>query len=496
MKKINQYLEMTIEKNASDIHLSTNHPLCFRIDGEMYFENTDEKFTQEQLEDLLFEFAPERNITELKKNWDTDFAYELPGTNIRFRVNFFMDQEGVGCVMRQIPNKIPTFEELNIPEGIRSFCFLDKGLVIVTGPTGSGKSTTLAAMIDLINRTRRQHIITIEDPVEFKHASLGCLVNQREVHVNTKNFAVALRAALREDPDIVLVGEMRDLETMEIAIETAETGHLVFGTLHTNTAATTVDRIIDKFPADRQNQIRTMLADSLKGVIAQTLCKRIEGGRIAAAEILVITPAVAANIREGKTHQIPSLMQVGKNVGMRTFIDDLLELVQKGIISPEEAYENSVDKPFMERKLHEEGIEFSLEQVALSEISFGSDEELTRIEKIRKKMNVNPNDPDTIREIILVLATSEDPEQRNGQEALEYAEKLIEITGSNEALSLVLLSTAHAELENFTNAISWAKKALRIAKSNKQKELTSRITNYLNLYKKRIPLREKESENE
>jgi energy-coupling factor transporter ATP-binding protein EcfA2 len=367
-------------------------------------------------------------------------------------------------------------------------------LVIVTGPTGSGKSTTLAAMIDLINRTRRQHIITIEDPVEFRHASLGCLVNQREVHVNTKSFSVALRAALREDPDIVLVGEMRDLETMEIAIETAETGHLVFGTLHTNTAATTIDRIIDKFPADRQNQIRTMLADSLKGVVAQTLCKRITGGRIAAAEILVVTPAVAANIREGKTHQIPSLMQVGKNIGMRTFIDDLLGLVHKGIISPEEAYEKAVDKPFMERKLHEEGIQFEIEQTALSDISFGSDEDLSKIEKIRKKLNVNPKDPDTIRELILVLATAKDDEDRNGQEALKYAEKLLEITGPNEALSLVLLSISHAELENFNEAISWGKKALRIAKSNKQKELMTRITNYLNLFKKRIPLRETETD--
>jgi len=494
MKKIDEYLKQTIEKNASDIHLSTNHPLCFRIDGEMHFEKTEEKFTQEQLEELLFEFAPERNIKELKEKWDTDFAYELPGTNIRFRVNFFMDQEGIGCVMRQIPNKIPTFEELNIPEGIRSFCFLDKGLVIVTGPTGSGKSTTLAAMIDLINRTRRQHIITIEDPVEFKHASLGCLVNQREVHVNTKSFSVALRAALREDPDIVLVGEMRDLETIEIAIETAETGHLVFGTLHTNTAATTVDRIIDKFPADRQNQIRTMLADSLKGVIAQTLCKRIAGGRIAAAEILVVTPAVSANIREGKTHQIPSLMQVGKNIGMRTFIDDLLELVQKGIISPEEAYENAVDKPFMERKLLEEGIELNLTTTALSDITFGSEENLSKLEKARAKININPNDPEALREIILVLATSPNEEERCGQEALEFAEKLMGITGPNEALTLVLLSAAYAELQKFNDAINWSKKALRIAKSNKQKDLVAQITRHINLYRRKIPLREEEDE--
>ena len=490
MKKIDQYLEVMLEKGASDIHLSTSHQPCYRVDGEMHFERGTEKFTDEELKELLYEFSPERNIQELEEIWDTDFAYELHGS-ARFRVNIFMDHEGIGCVMRQIPSRVPTFEELNIPEGVRSFCFLNKGLVIVTGPTGCGKSTTLAAMVDLINRTRRQHLITVEDPIEFKHRSLGCLVNQREVHVHTKSFANALRAALREDPDIVLVGELRDLETMEIAIETAETGHLVFGTLHTNTAATTVDRIIDKFPADRQNQIRTMLADCLKGVIAQTLCKRITGGRIASCEILVVTPAVSANIREGKTHQIPSLMQTGKNVGMCTFADDLLSLVKRGIISPEEAYANAIDKPFLQKKFDEEKIELDLTLVALDDIEsdVGDQEDVSKSEKARKKLHINPRDTTALRELILVLATDESPDERNGHEALEYAQKLLDITGQGDAFTLVLISAAYSELQHFTEAVDWGKKALKVAKTNKQKDLGVRIHRYINLYKRKIPLR-------
>jgi twitching motility protein PilT len=491
MNRIDYFLEEMLEKGASDIHLTTNHQPCFRIDGEMQFLRGTEKFTNEELKELFEEFTPDRNMQELEEGWDTDFAYELPGS-ARFRVNLFMDHEGIGCVMRQIPSRVPTFEELNIPEGVRQFCFLKKGLVIVTGPTGSGKSTTLAAMVDLINRTRRQHIITVEDPIEFKHRSLGCLVNQREVHVHTKSFASALRAALREDPDIVLVGEMRDLETIEIAIETAETGHLVFGTLHTNTAATTVDRIIDKFPADRQNQIRTMLSDSLKGVIAQTLCKRIGGGRIASCEILVATPAVAANIREGKTHQIPSSMQTGKNVGMCTFADDLLSLVKRGFITPEEAYGNAIDKPFLQKKFEEENIDLDLSLKALDDIDQGVDEEgvdASKSDKARKKLHVNPHDTAALRELILILATDESPDERNGHEALEYAQKLLDITGQADALTLILISAAYAELQHFTEAAEWAKKALKVAKANKQKDLSIRIQRYINLYKRNIPLR-------
>ncbi|MDF7797892.1 type IV pilus twitching motility protein PilT [Pontiellaceae bacterium B1224] len=493
MRRIDQYLEEMLEKGASDIHLSTNHQPCFRVDGEMQFQRGTEKFSEDELRELLYEFTPQRNIDELEENWDTDFAYELPGT-ARFRVNIFLDHEGIGTVMRQIPSRVPTFEELNIPEGIRSFCFLNKGLVIVTGPTGSGKSTTLAAMVDLINRTRRQHLITVEDPVEFKHRSLGCLVNQREVHVHTKSFANALRAALREDPDIVLVGELRDLETMEIAIETAETGHLVFGTLHTNTAATTVDRIIDKFPADRQNQIRTMLADSLKGVIAQTLCKRIGGGRIAACEILMVTPAVAANIREGKTHQIPSLMQTGKNVGMCTFADDLLHLVQKGIISPEEAYSNAIDKAFLQKKFEEEKIKLDLSLTALDDIDMQMDESenASKSDKARKKLSINPRDAQALRELITILATDENPDERSGHDSLEYSQKLLDVTGQNDAVTLILISASYAELAHFGEAAEWGKKAYKVAKSNKQKELAADIQRYINLYKRGIPLRGEE----
>lgn len=489
MNQIDQYLEVLMEKGGSDVHLSTNHQPCYRVDGEMNFMRGSDKLEYNELKDLLYEFAPERNIEELESTWETDFAYELDEV-ARFRCNIFIDDEGIGCVMRLIPSRIPTFEELNIPEAIRAFCFLSKGLVIVTGPTGSGKSTTLAAMVDLINRTRRQHIITIEDPIEFKHQSLGCLLNQRELHVHTKSFANALRAALREDPDIVLVGEMRDLETMEIAIETAETGHLVFGTLHTNTAATTIDRIIDKFPANRQNQIRTMLADSLKGVVAQTLCKRISGGRIAATEILMVTPAVAANIREGKTYQIPSLMQTGKNVGMRTFADDLFELVKKGIISPEEAYGKATDKPFLERKFIEEDIPLDLSVSSLLDVDFEIEGETSsQSEKIRRKLHVNPRDLAALRELVLVLATDESPEERNGHEALEYAQKILDITGASDPLTMVLVSAAYAELQHFPEAIDWAKKALKQAKSNKQKDLVERINRYIGLYKRQIPLR-------
>ena len=493
MKRIDEILEEMLEKGASDVHLSTNHQLCYRIDGEMQFQRGTEKFIMEELKELLYEFAPDRNIAQLEEEWDTDFAYELTGT-ARFRVNIFMDHEGIGCVMRQIPSRIPTFEELNIPEGVRAFCFLNKGLVIVTGPTGSGKSTTLAAMVDLINRTRRQHIITVEDPVEFKHRSLGCLVNQREVHVHTKSFSNALRAALREDPDIVLVGEMRDLETMEIAIETAETGHLVFGTLHTNTASTTVDRIIDKFPADRQNQIRTMLADSLKGVIAQTLCKRIGGGRIASCEILVVTPAVSSNIREGKTHQIPSAMQTGRNVGMCTFADDLLSLVKRGIITPEEAYVNAIDKPFLQKKFDEEEITLDLTHSALDDADMQMDESenASKSDKARKKLHINPHDAEALRDVIRILATDENPDERDGSEALEYAQKLLDQTGQNDAVTLVLISASYAELQHYGEATDWAKRALKVAKANKQKDLAARITRYINLYKRGIPLRGEE----
>jgi twitching motility protein PilT len=297
----------------------------------------------ETLDVLLHNIMPEKNRVEFRETNDTDFAHVL-GERSRMRANVFRDIAGIGGVFRQIPTKILTAEQLGLPEVVLSFCDFDKGLVVVTGPTGSGKSTTLAAMINYINETREDHLITIEDPVEFVHPDKKCHINQREVGTHTQGFKNALRAALREDPDIVLVGEMRDLETVAIAIETAETGHLVFGTLHTNTAASTIDRLIDQFPTDRQQQVRTMLSESLKGVVAQTLLKKIGGGRVAALEILVVTSAISNLIREGKTFQIPSLMQTGRTLGMRTLNDSLLDLVKEKVVEPQEAYDRSPQK--------------------------------------------------------------------------------------------------------------------------------------------------------
>jgi twitching motility protein PilT len=294
-------------------------------------------------ERMLLAIAPERNRQEFSRRHDTDFAYELPGL-ARFRCNLFLDRKGMGGVFRVIPSKIMTVEEMGLAKEILQLCHLPKGLVLVTGPTGSGKSTTLCALIDYINRTRTDHIITIEDPIEFVHESRSCLINQRQVGEHTDSFKDALRAALREDPDIVLVGEMRDLETVAIAIETAETGHLVFGTLHTSSAPSTVDRIIDQFPADRQGQIRVMLAESLKGVISQMLCRRIGGGRVPALEVLIGIPSVANLIREAKIFQIPSIMQTGKKYGMCLMNESLLDLVRKKVVDPQEAHAKAVDK--------------------------------------------------------------------------------------------------------------------------------------------------------
>jgi len=354
MATIDSFLEFLISSGASDLHLSSGNVPSVRMDGEMRKLEGADKIDNDKAKDIIEEIMPERNKKEFWDCYDTDFAYELPDIG-RFRVNVFMDNNGIGTVIRQIPVKILSADQLNLPQAVRDLCYLNKGLVVVTGPTGSGKSTTLAAMIDLINEERTDHIITIEDPVEFVHKNKNCLINHREVHKHTGSFKRALRAALREDPDIVLVGEMRDLETVEIAIETAETGHLVFGTLHTNTAPSTVDRIIDQFPADRQDQIRTMLSSSLKGVIAQTLLKKVGGGRIAGLEILVVTPGVANIIREGKTHQIPSMMQTGKKFGMQTLNEALFELVEKGTVTAEEALYRSVDKISFESTLKTHG---------------------------------------------------------------------------------------------------------------------------------------------
>src|SRR5262245_4540978 len=337
--------------NASDLHLSCGVTPLVRKDGSMTpLDPNAPVLTPDAMAKLLEPIMPEKNGHEFAQKHDTDFAYEIPGL-ARFRANVFQERKGMGAVFRVIPSEILSAEKLGLSPAILNLCKRHKGLVLVTGPTGSGKSTTLCAMVDYMNRERRDHIITIEDPIEFVHENKGCLVNQREVHNHTDSFKDALRAALREDPDILLVGEMRDLETISIAIETAETGHLVFGTLHTTTAASTVDRIIDQFPADRQQQIRVMLSESLKGVIAQTLLPKKGGGRVAALEILIVTPAISNLIREGKTFQIPSAMQTGKNIGMTMLNDSMMEFVKQGIVEARDAYIKAVDKTGFEAQL-------------------------------------------------------------------------------------------------------------------------------------------------
>ncbi|HJQ36636.1 MAG TPA: type IV pilus twitching motility protein PilT [Thermoanaerobaculia bacterium] len=345
-----------VEMKASDLHLSAASVPMVRHDGEMKPLPNRSTLSAAEVEKLIFAIAPERNREEFARRHDTDFAYELEGV-ARFRCNVFLDRKGMGAVFRVIPSRIISAEEMGLSKEILDLCSLSKGLVLVTGPTGSGKSTTLTALIDYINRNRTDHIITIEDPIEFVHENKKCLVNQRQVGEHTDSFKDALRAALREDPDIVLVGEMRDLETIAIAVETAETGHLVFGTLHTSSAATTVDRIIDQFPAERQEQIRQMLSSSLKGVISQMLCKKIGGGRVPAMEVLIGTPPIANLIREAKVFQIPSIMQTSKRHGMCLMNDSLIDLVRRGVIEPREAYAKAVDKAGLQGMLSAAGYE-------------------------------------------------------------------------------------------------------------------------------------------
>jgi twitching motility protein PilT len=354
---IDKLFQAMCAAGASDLHLSVGSPPIIRKDGRMQpLDPAAAALGADDLIGLLQPIIPERNREEFGRRHDTDFAYEIPDL-ARFRANAFVDRRGPGAVFRVIPTKILTAEQLGLSQHILALCQLSKGLVLVTGPTGSGKSTTLCAMVDYINRTRHDHIITIEDPIEFVHPNRSCLINQREVRTHTDSFKDALRAALREDPDILLVGELRDLETVAIAIETAETGHLVFGTLHTTTAASTIDRVIDQFPADRQAQIRIMLSESLRGVIAQTLCRKIGGGRAAALEVLIATQAVSNLIREGKTFQIPSMMQVGRGVGMVALNDALMELVTKKVVAPDEAYSKAVDKTGFEALLKRAGLD-------------------------------------------------------------------------------------------------------------------------------------------
>ncbi len=343
MAKIDAFFKLMNEQGASDLHLVAGSPPALRIRGEI--ERIKYKvLDSDDLRGMLYEIAPEQKIKEFEEKGDIDFGYEIPGL-ARYRANFFMQKNGVGAVFREIPSTIMTAEQLGLPPVVSKLASLPRGLVLVTGPTGSGKSTTLAAIVDVANRTRKDHIITVEDPIEFVHQSQGCIVNHREVGVHTQSFATALRGALREDPDIILVGEMRDLETISLAVEAASTGHLVFSTLHTSSAYKTVDRVIEVFPSHEQPLIRSTLADGIRAVIAQTLFKRIDRkGRVVALEILIASPAVRNLIREGKTHQIPSMIQTGKKYGMILLDDSIMDLFQQGKISAEEAYAKANDK--------------------------------------------------------------------------------------------------------------------------------------------------------
>ncbi len=329
MAKLDELFRKMVAEGASDLHFTTGAAPCLRTDGAIKPIEGMGILTSEVAQGLIFEILQERHRKQFIENWELDTVYEVENCG-RFRVNVFMQRKGIGAVFRHIPTEILSAEQLGLPPALMDMISVPKGLVLVTGPTGSGKSTTLAALVDWLNRNEKHHILTIEDPIEFTHENKMSLVNQREVGGHTKSFAKALKAALREDPDIILVGEMRDIETISLAITAAETGHLVFGTLHTMSAAKTVDRVIDVFPEDRQAQVRVMLSESLRGVVAQALLPKAGGkGRVAAMEILINSKAVANLIREGKTFQIPSTMQTSKNVGMQTFSDHIDRLIQE-----------------------------------------------------------------------------------------------------------------------------------------------------------------------
>lgn len=352
MAQIDAFFKLMHEQNASDLHLAAGCQPVLRIHGRL--ERVKYKVLEhDELKAMLYEITPEEKIKKFEETGDLDFAHEIPGL-ARYRANFFMQQRGIGAAFREIPSEILTVEQLGLPPVIYRLALLPRGLVLVTGPTGSGKSTTLAAIIDYANQNRKDHIITIEDPIEFVHHHKNSIINQRELGTHTRSFAAALRGALREDPDIILVGEMRDLETISLALEAAATGHLVLSTVHTISAGKTVDRIIEVFPADQQTQIRSTLADGIRGVVSQALFGRDDKpGRCAALEILIGTHAVRTVIREGKTYQIPSVIQTGKKYGMQPLDDAIMDLLNRGWISPGEAYSKCNDKqkflPFLKK---------------------------------------------------------------------------------------------------------------------------------------------------
>ncbi len=358
MAQIDAFFKLMNDEGASDLHMMAGQQPVLRIRGDMErvkFKELD----NETLKQMLYEICPEDRIKIFEETGDMDFGYEIPGL-ARYRCNFFQQKYGIGAVFREIPSEILTCEQLGLPKVISKLASLPKGLVLVTGPTGSGKSTTLAAILDECNKTRKDHVLTIEDPIEFVHRSQQCVINHREVGTHTKSFTAALRGALREDPDIILVGELRDLETISLAMEASMTGHLVFGTLHTMNAMKTVDRVVEVFPANQQGQVRSTLADALKAVVSQTLFKRSDvKGRIAALEILICTPAVRNLVRESKTYQIPSVMQTGKKYGMQTLDDAIMELLEKKKISAEDAYINCIEKQKFVKYLRRAPVDFT-----------------------------------------------------------------------------------------------------------------------------------------
>ena len=358
MAKIDAFFKLMNDQGASDLHLIAGQQPALRIRGEV--ERVKYKLLEnDDLRSMLYEIAPEDKIKVFEETGDVDFGYEIPGL-ARYRANFFMQRNGVGAVFRQIPNNIMGCEQLGLPSVVAKLATLPRGLVVVTGPTGSGKSTTLAAIIDEANRLRKDHVITVEDPIEFVHESRGCIINQREIGVHTKSFSAALRGALREDPDIILVGEMRDLEAISLAIEAAATGHLVFATLHTSSAMKTVDRIVEVFPENQQAQVRSNLSDSIRAVVAQVLFKRIDRkGRIPALEILIATPAVRNLIREQKTHQLASSMQTGKKYGMQVLDDAIMDLYNRGFISADDGYLKANEKQRFRPLLNSPPVDFT-----------------------------------------------------------------------------------------------------------------------------------------
>jgi twitching motility protein PilT len=484
MPWIDSLLETMVARKSSDLHMVADSRPYMRVHGDIEPVEGHAVLTDAENREILLEIMPAANRLQFEQTGDTDFAYEIAG-KARFRVNVFVDRFGAGGVFRCIPSVAPTADQLNLPKVVRDFAMLTKGMVVITGPTGSGKSTTLAAIIDLINRTRKDHIITIEDPIEFVHRPIRCLVDQREVHKHTRSFAAALRAALREDPDVVLVGEMRDLETMEIALETAETGHLVFGTLHTNTAASTVDRIIDMFPSDQQNHIRTILADCLRGVVAQTLCRRRGGGRVAAMEVLIVTTGVAGNIRDGKTHQIPSAMQIGRGLGMCSFEESLFALVEAGEITTREAYLRAISKDAISRKIREAGLPLDVsvqdagpeELVASHDVS--AEEGICRLQDVLRQ---NPDDVGALSDLAWLLATAGNHGSRRGKDAVKHAERANTLSKGMDIRVFVVLAASYAEAGNIRKAVTLAAQAKSMAETAGRDDLAQLVRRHLELY--------------